>query len=66
MDPQKIVAHGFTVTCSIGLAVVSGETVNVDSLLQKADAAMYVAKANGKNSICLWEPSISNNLTARY
>ncbi|MEM8702801.1 MAG: diguanylate cyclase, partial [Pseudomonadota bacterium] len=37
------------VTCSMGLAVSSGEDVEFSSLMQKADTALYEAKMTGRN-----------------
>ena len=59
-QPYRLAGHDFSVTCSIGLAVTPDHAGNFDDLLQKADAAMYVAKAGGKNGLRLWEPSISH------
>jgi diguanylate cyclase (GGDEF)-like protein/PAS domain S-box-containing protein len=39
------------VTCSIGVAVASGHTRDVDALLERADAAMYRAKQRGRNRV---------------
>ena len=59
-QPYRLAGRDFFVTCSIGLAVTPDHAGNFDDLLQKADAAMYVAKAGGKNGLRLWEPSISH------
>ncbi|NMG77377.1 putative bifunctional diguanylate cyclase/phosphodiesterase [Aromatoleum diolicum] len=56
----------FYVTCSIGVAVAPEHAANFDELLRKSDAAMYVAKAAGKNAVRLWEPSISDESSARF
>lgn len=38
-------------TCSIGVAVFPDDTRTVESIIERADAALYLAKARGKNSI---------------
>ena len=64
--PYRLAGRDFFVTCSIGLAIAPEHAGNFDDLLQKADAAMYVAKANGKNGLRLWEPAISIESSRRF
>jgi len=49
-EPFSIENHKFFITCSIGIAVypLNGETP--DELLKNADAAMYKAKDDGRNT----------------
>jgi diguanylate cyclase (GGDEF)-like protein/PAS domain S-box-containing protein len=44
------------VRASVGVAVASDEAGTVEALLRSADAAMYVAKTNGKDRIEVYEP----------
>lgn len=46
--------HGLPLqfTVSIGVAVTSGSTPNVDTLLSQADGALYEAKRAGRNRVC--------------
>jgi diguanylate cyclase (GGDEF)-like protein len=42
---------GVEVTISIGAAVTKPDTVNTDDLVARADAALYSAKANGRDAV---------------
>jgi diguanylate cyclase (GGDEF)-like protein len=42
---------GVGVTISIGAAVAKPDTVNTDDLVARADAALYAAKANGRDAV---------------
>lgn len=45
--------NAVTATVSIGVAVSGGETVDVQGLLDRADRALYAAKADGRNQVSL-------------
>ncbi len=49
-EPQEIDGHVLNVTCSIGIAIYPEDGSDFDSLLQKADSAMYSAKDAGRNA----------------
>jgi diguanylate cyclase (GGDEF)-like protein len=42
---------GVAVTVSIGVAVSQSDTVNTDDLVERADAALYSAKAGGRDAV---------------
>lgn len=44
---------------SIGVAFYPGDGETVEELLQHADAALYDAKNNGRNQVCLYERAFS-------
>jgi diguanylate cyclase (GGDEF)-like protein/PAS domain S-box-containing protein len=56
---QPLVVDGATLwlTVSVGLAAATAE-VNTRELVRRADAAMYAAKARGKDRYLLWEPAL--------
>ena len=47
------------VTCSIGIATAAGEDIDFDTVFRAADAALYQAKSQGKNTIII--TSCKNN-----
>ena len=47
--PLIIEGHSLKLSVSIGISIYSYNTESVDKLLQKADAAMYAAKEDGKS-----------------
>jgi EAL domain-containing protein (putative c-di-GMP-specific phosphodiesterase class I) len=50
-EPVIIDAHQLTVTCSIGVSLYPRDGGDAFALLKNADAAMYRAKEQGRNSI---------------
>jgi diguanylate cyclase (GGDEF)-like protein/PAS domain S-box-containing protein len=47
--------HG---SSSIGVCLFLGYEVSQDELLKRADAAMYQAKAKGRNTLCFYDPEM--------
>jgi diguanylate cyclase (GGDEF)-like protein len=47
---------GVTVTVSIGVAVSRPETVDTDDLVSRADSALYLAKAGGRDAVVVGTP----------
>jgi diguanylate cyclase (GGDEF)-like protein len=45
-------------TISVGVAGLDQKTGNIDALLEHADAALYAAKADGRNRCALWKPPV--------
>ncbi|POF30990.1 diguanylate cyclase [Roseibium marinum] len=43
-----------TITCSMGLAVAAREDIEFSTLMQKADTALYQAKASGRNKCVIF------------
>lgn len=49
-EPVEICGHMLNTSCSIGVAIFPEDGNDIDSLLQKADTAMYSAKDSGRNA----------------
>jgi diguanylate cyclase (GGDEF)-like protein/PAS domain S-box-containing protein len=52
-------------TPSIGIALFSDARQPVHELLQRADLAMYQAKAQGRNTLCFFDPAMQAAASAR-
>lgn len=55
-QPYQIAGHTCQVTASVGIAMYSGENTGHEALCENALAAMYQAKALGRNNYCFFEP----------
>jgi len=64
--PIDCFGHEVHVTASIGVALFPRDGDDVDSLLRKADLAMYAAKAKGGNSWRPYAESMNVAVTARW
>ncbi|HSO27723.1 MAG TPA: sensor domain-containing diguanylate cyclase, partial [Anaerolineales bacterium] len=54
--PVKTAAWPVSVTVSVGVAAYSGfEELTFDDLLQRADRALYLSKARGRNRVTIWQ-----------
>jgi len=61
-QPYRVGAHEFNLSCSIGCALFPEHGEAVETLLQRADIAMYNAKESGKNAVRTY----SNELDQRF
>lgn len=59
--PFQIDRHELTVTPSIGIAMFPQDGMELDALSRCADAAMYRAKADGRNSFRFFTADIQDN-----
>ena len=64
-EPLSVGDDHVLVRVSIGIAVGGSDTHNPDDLLRDADAAMYVAKRNGKARHVLFEPAMHEEAQRR-
>lgn len=64
-DTVRLAGHVVHVTTSIGIAVFPDDGGSVDELLRHADAAMYQAKANGRDGHHLYSAELDRNASVR-
>jgi diguanylate cyclase (GGDEF)-like protein len=50
--PVPLPSGGLTITCSLGIAERTSMDLEAGQLLARADAALYRAKAGGRNQVC--------------
>ena len=50
LAPHRIEGHDLHATLSIGISIYPDDGLIADALMQKADTAMYCAKAKGRNN----------------
>jgi len=58
-DPVEVSGHELNASCSIGVAIYPDDGDDFDVLLQKADTAMYNAKAAGRNTYRFFDEHIN-------
>jgi diguanylate cyclase (GGDEF)-like protein len=63
--PIQVNDHQLTVRASIGIAVYPADGSDPRSLIKQSDAAMYEAKADGGNRVCLASPGLGRAVEAR-
>jgi diguanylate cyclase (GGDEF)-like protein/PAS domain S-box-containing protein len=64
-EAVDVKGHAVSVSASIGIAVYPDDSVDFDILLGSADAAMYEAKAGGKNGYRFFTDQISHDALER-
>ena len=65
-EPINIDGHQLRVTCSLGIARYPADGTTPEDLLSRADAAMYRAKATGRNLFRFYDSEINARLTRRH
>jgi diguanylate cyclase (GGDEF)-like protein/PAS domain S-box-containing protein len=63
--PFQLADFMYSVSTSIGVTMISGAVDTVESALKQADAAMYQAKAAGRNTFRFFDPDMQAKWTAR-
>ena len=58
---QSVVVDGRPVGCTVsaGVAGLAPDAQDLDTLLARADAAMYAAKDQGRNRVVTWQPGLA-------
>ena len=64
--PYRIEGHQLYSTASIGIAIFPGDGESVEVLMQNADAAMYHAKAAGRNNAQFFTASLNDAARDRH
>jgi diguanylate cyclase (GGDEF)-like protein len=65
-QPYECASHLITTDASIGVALASGPSTNLDQLLKNADLAMYAAKSAGRRTYCFFKPDMEAQVKARH
>jgi diguanylate cyclase (GGDEF)-like protein/PAS domain S-box-containing protein len=64
--PLQLDNTHLSIRASLGISVVEpGNPTDADELIRNADAAMYIAKAEGKGGYRLFEPAMHDRVVAR-
>lgn len=58
----RINSHAFSITISIGIALYPNDGEDFETLLQKADIAMYKAKEAGGNTYCFFTEKMNQDV----
>ena len=56
-QPFSVNGAAVTVTASIGVSIVAAGEERIEPALSRADAALYAAKRDGRNRVCLGQPA---------
>jgi diguanylate cyclase (GGDEF)-like protein len=65
-QPLLLEGKELFVRCSLGISIAAGETAaGADELIRNADAAMYIAKRDGKGGYRLFEPVMHEGVLER-
>lgn len=59
-DPMELPGHSLVATVSVGSAIYPTDDKAISPLLAKADAAMYAAKASGRNAFRKYSPGTAS------
>jgi diguanylate cyclase (GGDEF)-like protein len=62
-DVMIIETHRLHVSASIGVALYPADGIDLPALLRNADAAMYDAKARGRDAVSLYDEQMSDHAT---
>ncbi|HOE43430.1 MAG TPA: EAL domain-containing protein, partial [Rhodoferax sp.] len=62
---HSVQGHALNVSCSVGIAVYPTDGLDLDELMRRADAAMYEAKAGGRDAARVFDSSIDQVIRER-
>ena len=63
--PFLLDGMGFSIQCSIGMALYPQDGTSLDELIKQADTAMYRVKERGRGSYGFYQPQMNANLLSR-
>ena len=64
-QPYDLQGHTHHITVSTGITVFPDNNFTPEEILKQADAAMYQAKSEGRNSICFYKPEMQKRADIR-
>ncbi len=64
-SPVRIAGESEVVSASVGITLYSGSQETVESVLMKADAAMYQAKTAGRKTFRFFDPVMQQSMAAQ-
>jgi len=64
-EPARVLGMEVTVTPSVGIGIFPQDGVDLDSLLNAADAAMYQAKESGRRTYAFYTPAVARKSEMR-
>jgi len=64
-EPVRVAGHELFVEGSMGISVFPSDGADADTLIRNADAAMYLAKQNGRNQYQFYRPELSEGAASR-
>lgn len=65
LKPFMLDGMGFSIQCSIGVALYPQDGTTLDELIKQADTAMYRVKERGRGSFGFYQPQMNANLLSR-
>ena len=65
-EPVRLDGHEFKMTCSIGIAIYPGDGIDAKALLANAEAAMYRAKALGRDRFQFYVPELNTKAHEQF
>lgn len=65
LKPFVLDGMGFSIQCSIGMALYPQDGDTLDDLIKQADTAMYRVKERGRGSYGFYQPQMNANLLSR-
>lgn len=61
-EPFDVSGHRLNASCSIGIALYPQDQESIHDILKQADAAMYRAKEEGRNAVCIYSKEMHEQI----